>query len=161
MEGIHDGMHFVQLRRARFFGHGRTFDCADEQVFRCVAQVNKFQQLCLIAHACQQVSPDRVGGQRRHTLLHDAVAREQGECVCVYLRIQLMLAARNGKDHIRVPADRIVKCIIRSGVTGMKCHDHIHIKRGMIAVDIPQLKMQMPVAVFLGGIVAFFNDISL
>lgn len=55
MEGIHDGMHFVQLRRARFFGHGRTSDCADEQIFRRVAQVNKFQQLSLITHAVSRL----------------------------------------------------------------------------------------------------------
>lgn len=146
MEGIHDGMHFVQLRRARFFGHGRTFDCADEQVFRCVAQVNKFQQLCLIAHACQQIAPDRVGCQRRHTLLHDAVAREQGECVCVYLRIQFMLAARHGKDHVRLPTDRIVQRIVCGSVAGMKRDHHIHVEGRLIAVDIPQFKMQMVVA---------------
>ena len=154
-------MHFIQLRRARFFGHGRTSDCADEQIFRCVAQVNKFQQLSLITHACQQIATDRVGGQCGHTLLYDSVVRKQGECIGLHLLIQFMLAAGHGKDHVRVPADRVVQCIVCGSVAGMERHHQIHVEGRLIAVDIAQLETQMIVAVFLGGQVAFFYDISL
>lgn len=136
MESIHDSMHFIQLGGACFFGHGWIFYGADQEVFGRVGEIHELQKLCFISHAGQQITPDRIGRQRRHALFYDAVARKQGELIRVHLPIELMLAAGYGKDHVRIPADGVVQCIIRGGVTGMERHDHIHIKGSMVAIDI-------------------------
>lgn len=85
MEGFHGCVHLVKLGLARPFGHGRAFYGADEQVFRGVGQIDKFQQLRFVAHACQQIPANRIGGQRRHALLHDPVAGEEGKRVRLHL----------------------------------------------------------------------------
>ena len=161
MKRLHDRVHFVELCLACLFGHGRTPDRADEQIFGCMAEIHKFQQLCFISHACQKVAADGVSSQCRHALLHDAVAGEEGERIGVHLSIQLVLAAGNGKDHVRIPADRVVQRLVRGGVTGVERHYYIHVEGCLVAVDIAQLKTKTVIAVFLGGKIALVNDIRL
>ena len=72
-----------------------------------------------------------------------------------------MLAARHGKDDLCPPLNRLGKCIIGCLVTGMKCHDHIHLRNAVIICDVPLQEMQFLITIFLRESAAFLNYICL
>ena len=75
--------------------------------------------------------------------------------------IHLMLAAGHGEDAPDAAVHGIGKGIVRGGVAGMERHHHVHRKLRLVAFDVPDLKVQVPVTVFLRGRVAVFDDVLL
>ena len=72
-------------------------DGADEDILRGVGEIDKFEELDLIALPFQQVAADGVGREGGKALPDDAVPGEDGEAVRLQLGVQLVLAAGDGK----------------------------------------------------------------
>ena len=62
--------------------------------------------------------------------------------LALHLLIHLMLAARNGQDHLRVPADRLLQRVIRRRIAGIEHHDHIDLIRSLVGSNIPMKELQ-------------------
>ena len=104
-------------------------------------KINKFQQLCPITAIFQQICPYGIRCQGTEPLFYNAVIGQNGQGIRFYLLVQFMLAAGNGKNHLCVPLNRIIKGQVRSGIAGMQRNDHIYRKRGAKAADIPGFEL--------------------
>lgn len=131
----------------------------DEYVFRSVRKVDKFQQLGIIPGILQQICPDGVRHEGAEALRDNAVSGKEGKPVRVNLFVQFMLAAGYGENHPGVPGRGVVEGIVGCGVAGMEGDDHIHVKGAGKPVDVPQLKPEMVITVFVSGGLAFSDNI--
>lgn len=100
MELLHHPLYLAEIAVLYRFWHdwlcgGRAalFDRADQQVLRRVREVDKLQNLRLIAAALQEIRADGVRRQRREPFLYDAVTRQKRIVLRLDLPVQFMLAA--------------------------------------------------------------------
>ena len=123
--------------------------------------IDELKDLCTVPLRFKKFRADSVCQERGHSFFEDSIFENRFEKFVLDLVVQLMLAARHGKDDLCPPLNRLGKCIIGCLVTGMKCHDHIHLRNAVIICDVPLQEMQFLITIFLRESAAFLNYICL
>ena len=90
----------------------------------------------------EQLGAERVRDERRKTLLREAVPENRPEQRALDLPVGLLLAAGNGQDHVRLPANRLCKRLVGGGVAGVEADDEVDLLTRVEAGDVPLLEAE-------------------
>ena len=123
--------------------------------------VDKLQDLGTVALLFQKLCTQRVGIQRSHPFFDQAIMQHRLQQIILHLLIQLMLAAWYRQNDFRAPAHSLRQCVIRCGIAGMECYNHIHMIHALIGRNIAMVKLKFVVSILLCKLLAAADDILL
>jgi hypothetical protein len=70
-----------------------------------VLERDELDELRAIALQLEQLDAQRIGDESGEALFREPVAEERREQLALELAVRLLLAAGNGQDRVRMPAD--------------------------------------------------------
>ena len=115
-----EGVAQLFVGSACFGTRGRALHGADEDVLRAVLERDELDQLRPVSAELEQLGAERVRDERRKTLLREPVPEDWPEQRALDLPVGLLLAAGNGQDHVRLPANRLRQRLVGGGVARVR-----------------------------------------
>ena len=121
-----------------------------------MGKINKLNQIDGIAHILQHVSADRIGQQGGKPLLDDTVLEKDIQIAALADRlVDLMLAAGDGENIVRVMPHGKVQRIVCCRITGVQRDEQVDLLIPQpILCDVGHQEAQLVIAVFPGNGVA-------
>ena len=96
-----------------------------QDVLRRVLARHQLDERDVVARQAEEVRADGVRCVGREPLAQQAVCEEGRQLAARDLARELVLAARDGEDHSRVPAHRSIERLVRRGVACVQAHDEM------------------------------------
>ena len=134
---------------------------AEHQIFGRVGEVDKLDDVDVVAFVLQDRCADGIGQKRGEALLKQPVGEQNVEIAALLDGlIDLVLAAGDGEDVLDAAGDGVVQGVVGRDVAGVERDEHVDVLVvEHIARDIRDDEMEVRIAVARGNFIAVLDDI--